>query len=450
MLHPDACHFERPAASYWQDTAPPLTVAAPPLTTDTRCDVAVVGLGYTGLAAALALTAEHQLDVCAVDAAAPGWGASGRNGGFCSVGSHKLGYGAMIARYGLAATRQFYAHMCEAIEGVRDLCAAHDIAAQIHGQGEVVLAHRPQAVAALAAERDFMAATFGEQFECLSRDALCEAGMAGPHFHGGLASARGFGLHPLAYARGLATAAVRAGARLHADSAVTSWHEQGGEHELTLATGARLCARRLVIATNAYTPETVFTSHAGRLLPAPSNVLVTRPLTADELAAQGWRSARMAYDTRHLLHYFRLLPDGRFLFGGRGGSDGAAGSEHAARVALRADFEALFPAWRTVEASHFWRGMVCLARDRVPYLGPLDERASVWTALAYHGNGVAMASWCGRALAARIADRLAADALSPVLTRRLAPFPLPSLRGLALMAAYRWYGWRDGPGPAPG
>lgn len=445
MLHPDALHFDRPAASYWEASAPPLAVEAPPLHGDAQCDVAVVGMGYTGLATALRLAAEYHVDVRVLDAAAPGWGASGRNGGCCCVGSHKLSFAAMIARYGLAATRQYHAHMLEAIDLVSELCVRHGIDAQPHGEGEAALAHHPAQMAALAAYRDYQASTFGERFTLLSGEELRAAGMGGPGFFGGLTRARGFGLHPLAYARGLAAAAQRAGARLHAYSPVVGWRSRGAGHELTLANGARLSAGQVVVATNAYTPETVFTPHAGRLIPAASNILVTRPLTAAEREAQGWTTARMAYDTRNLLHYFRLLPDGRFLFGGRGGTDGSVAGEDAARATLVADFHTLFPAWREVDITHFWRGMVCLARDRVPYLGALDERRSVWTALAYHGNGIAMATWSGHALAAAMTGHAAQDAISPVLTRRLARFPLPRLRHWLLAAAYRWYGWRDGP-----
>ena len=165
-------------------------------------------------------------------------------------------------------------------------------------------------------------------------------------------------------------------------------------------------------------------------MPALSSVIVTRPLTEDERRAQGWTSDLLAYDSRKLLHYFRVLPNGRFLFGGRGGTDASDQGDAAYRPLLTQAFNALFPAWAKVEITHYWRGFVCLSNDLVPYVGALDEKKTVWTALAFHGNGVAMGSWCGRAVARLATKRTAREELSPVLTRRLSRFPLPAFRPL--------------------
>jgi glycine/D-amino acid oxidase-like deaminating enzyme len=178
-------------------------------------------------------------------------------------------------------------------------------------------------------------------------------------------------------------------------------------------------------------------------MPALSSILVTRVLTQDELQSQGWTSPLMAYDSRKLLHYFRLLPNGRFLFGGRGGTDASDHGAKAYRPVLEGAFRDLFPAWRDAGITHYWRGFVCLAYDLVPYIGALDEARTVWTAIAYHGNGVAMGSWSGRAVARLLTGRAAPGELSPVLTRRLARFPLPAFRPLYLKGAYVWYGWQD-------
>ena len=98
---------------------------------------------------------------------------------------------------------------------------------------------------------------------------------------------------------------------------------------------------------------------------------------------------------RNLLHYFRLLPDKRFLFGGRGGTDSSNGAAEGYRQQLTQTFRHLFPAWTQAEITHFWRGFVCLAYDRVPYIGPLDEAKTVWTALGLSRQ------WCGHGLMVR-------------------------------------------------
>ena len=151
----------------------------------------------------------------------------------------------------------------------------------------------------------------------------------------------------------------------------------------------------MVIATNGYTTESVFHHHRDRLMPALSNIIVTRPLTEDERAEQGWTSRVMAYDTRNLLHYFRLLPDGRFLFGGRGGTDasdgGAAPDEGAhdrhveAHVSgLRARRNRLFLA--RIRVSFARSGALCRrARRAIAAFGrrlPITAMASPWRAIA--------------------------------------------------------------------
>ena len=440
--HPHAFHFERAVDSYWEASADPLGLETPPLMGEETCEVAVIGAGFTGLSAAREL-AENGVDVRVLEAGHVGWGASGRNGGFACIGSHKLSYGKMIRSYGLDATRAYYENMRQSVALVRDNISALGIDAWASGDGEVTLAHLPSRVEELRAEQDFLMKTFGQKTEFLSKQELEVSGLDGPGFHAGLKTPVGFGLHPLNYVRGLARGAARAGVKIHAQSQLIRWDESADGHRLHTRDGL-LRARKGIVASNGYTPEDVSTRHAGRLMPALSSILVTRPLTEEERKAQGWTSPLMAYDSRMLLHYFRLLPDGRFLFGGRGGTDASESGEAAYRHVLTKAFHELFPAWAPVEITHYWRGFVCLANDLVPYIGPLDEGKTVWTAIAYHGNGVAMGTWSGRAVARLLMKKAAREEVSPVLTRRLSRFPLPAFRPLYLKGAYLWYGWQDG------
>lgn len=441
--HEDAFHFDRPVASFWEATAAPLAIDTAPLAGDAECDVAVIGAGYTGLAAALRLKSEYGMDVRVLEAAEPGWGASGRNGGFACIGCHKRSYGSLIRSYGLDDTRRFYAAMKDAVGLVRQLCATHGIDAWIHEGGEISLAHLPNRWAELEEERDFMARVFGEKLELLTVEQLKERGLWTPAFHGGIRGDVGFSIHPLSYARGLARAAHNAGARIHGASRVTRWEEQRGRHVLT-TTGGRLSARQVIVATNGYTPEDVSPYHQGRLMPALSNIIVTRPLSEDERREQGWTSRLMAYDTRNLLHYFRLLPDGRFLFGGRGGTDASDAGSAPMREHMTKTLREMFPVFGRADITHFWRGFVCLSYDLVPYVGPLNDAKTVWTAIAYHGNGVAMASYSGTALADLMAGKPERASLPSVLTRRLARFPVAALRPLYLKGAYLWFNCQDG------
>jgi glycine/D-amino acid oxidase-like deaminating enzyme len=441
LVHPDSLQFQRPVESWWEESADPLNLSLAPLQSDETCDVAIIGGGFTGLNAAIEL-ARSGTDVRLLEAGPIGWGASGRNGGFACVGSHKLPYSTMIKTYGLAATQHFYQTMKDSVALVAENCAAHNIDAKINGKGEVELAHLPNRMEEFRVDQEFLSTTFGDKKSLLTKSELKDHGLDGPEFFGGLLGETGFGVHPLNYARGLARAAHMAGAKLHPLSQVTRWEETADNHVLHTQQG-RLKAKRVLVATNGYTPEDVSRRHAGRILPAMSNIIVTRVLTESERKVQGWTSSTMAYDSRVLLHYFRLLPDNRFLFGSRAGTDSSNNSIEQSRITITADFHRMFPAWAEVDITHFWRGHVCLTADRVPYVGALDERKSVWTALAYHGNGVAMGSWCGRAVARLMQNERARDDIPKVITRRLAKFPLPAFRPLYLKGAYVWYGIKD-------
>ncbi len=186
LYHPSAFDFSTPVDSHWEASAPPLDIDMPPLEGTATTDVAIIGAGFAGLNAALRLATAHGIQPLVLDAARPGWGASGRNGGFCCAGSSKLTYGEMISRYGLEETKQFFRTQVDSVDHVGALLAEHGIDAQRSGQGDWLLAHRPGRAAELAAERDFMAKTFGLDMLLMGKEELAERGLASPAFHGGL------------------------------------------------------------------------------------------------------------------------------------------------------------------------------------------------------------------------------------------------------------------------
>jgi glycine/D-amino acid oxidase-like deaminating enzyme len=150
-----------------------------------------------------------------------------------------------------------------------------------------------------------------------------------------------FGLHPLRYLRGLAAAAVRHGAKLHERSEVIEWRKEGDGHVLITKEG-RLRARKVVLATNGFTPEHINKTFQARTLPLISAIVVTRPLTDDELGAHAWQTDSPTITSLDLLDYFRILPDKRLMFGGRGSSNGSDESASKNFVALTARYQKLF------------------------------------------------------------------------------------------------------------
>ena len=330
------------APSYWNDTAKPID-SFTKLSGDDSCDIAIIGSGYTGMMAAYHLATRYGMDVRILEAAQPGWGASGRNGGFCCMGAAKLSYQQMIKRYGLDETKAFFETQKQSVSFVENFLRDHKIDADVTGNGEIALAHKANRLKELRDEQAYLKATFGHDTQLLNPEELSEMGLAGD-FYGGLHNPVGFGLHPLKYARGLASLLRQSKIPLYGNSPVTDWSRQGRDHILRTPEGT-LKAKRVVMATNGYTPDDLSKDVSGKLLPALSSILVTRALSKQELADQGWNNTTTIYDSRILLHYFRLLPDGRFLFGGRGGTDGSPAGRKNAEKTLRQDFEKLFPKW---------------------------------------------------------------------------------------------------------
>lgn len=429
--------------SYWLETAGPDHSGAQPLAADRRAEVAVIGGGYTGLAAARHLAGSHGLDTVVLEAHRIGWGASGRNGGFALISVGKLGLEERIRKWGLEAARRSIAIGVEAVETVRELIATESIDCDPQPDGWFVVAHRPQVVGELQERVRVYRAVLGYQdVDYLDRARLERDGyLRGPSASGAIRFRQGFGLHPMKYVHGLARAAARRGAALFERSPVVAWRREGPDHLLVTPTGT-VRARRVVVATNGYTPEHLHPFFRGRVLPAASNIVVTRPLTEAEWAAVGMLATQVYSDTRRLLFYWRRLPDGRLLFGGRAGILDTPAGLRRRRRALENAIGEKWPVLKGVGSDYFWYGNVCLSYDLVPHVHTVEGEAGVAYAMAYMGSGVALASYCGRL----VADLVLGKALprdTPLTATGLTRFPLPFLRRGYLASTYLAYGFKD-------
>ena len=430
---------ERIAGCFWAESVPDSRLARPALQGAQKADVAIIGAGFTGLSAALKL-AQAGVNAVVLDEHFPGWGASGRNGGFCCLGGSKLEDGFIDRAFGKQARLDWRQAEKGAIELVADLLDLHRIEADRHSNGETCLAHRA-ARADYEGEIRRAEENYGVTPTVLGKDELAAHGMNGP-FHGAITTPIGFGLNPRKYLAGLLAAAEQAGAVVHGHSPVRELSRQGNGWRVESAKGVLTCDQ-VIVATNGYSSEDMPDWMAGRYMPAQSSVIVTRPLTDDELAAQGWTSDQAAYDSRRLLHYFRLMPDRRFLFGMRGGLMSSRWSEDGIARQIRRDFDAMFPAWRHVETPHYWSGMVCLAADLAPFCGPVPDMPGVFAGFAYHGNGVAMGSYTG-ALLADVVQGKTPDLIYPeVMKKPPGRFPLGRFRRAAMFAAYAGFWFTD-------
>ncbi|HEY3149483.1 MAG TPA: FAD-dependent oxidoreductase [Dongiaceae bacterium] len=426
--------------SYWAATAGPEITGATPVSGDMEVDVAIIGGGYTGLSTAFHLGRKFGASSHVLEANRIGWGCSGRNGGFASLGIGKTSMAGWIRRWGEAEARRIFDQSGDAVRLVRQLLNEEGIDADATPDGTLELAHLPNRMRELEHQHRMLKTKFGVKTRLLDKAELERTYLISREAHGALLFETGFALHAMKYVRGLASAAQRAGAHLHDSSPVQSWARDGKHHVLTTP-GGKVRARQVVIAGNGYTGDRLHPAIDGRLLPALSNIVVTRPLTEAERKALNWSTTLPISDTRNLLFYYRLLPDHRILFGARGGIEDTAGSRAAHKEWLERRLIDMFPILKGIETTHFWSGWVCVPFDKSPHVNTIED-GTVHYALGYVGTGVALATYCGQLLAHRLAGD---DGLrpSPLLARPLPRFPFPALRRTYQRAMYALFEAQD-------
>lgn len=439
LYHPAIYDDTAPVASYWEASFEASRNRYAPLSADEACDVAIIGAGYTGLSAALHLTRDYGVDVRVLESGHIGWGASGRNGGFCCLPATKLSIKQLIGRFGLDETKRFFAAQVEGMELVRALGEDERIDFDRQGDGNLAVAHKPSRYSELQEEAEALSRLFGINTRLYSQHEFREVGYDSTEQFGAMRMDAGFGLHPLKFLNGLAEAATRRGAIIHPHSRVLTWEKADGMHRLSTGSGT-LRANRVIVATNGFTRDGLHPSFDALVLPAISNIVTTRPLSDEELARQHWRTEDPICNTRALLFYFRMLPDRRFLFGARGDLTGHPNDGMKMRAWLERRLGEVFPGWKEIPITHFWRGLVCVTRSLVPSVGRLDDDPSVWYGFGYHANGVNTAPWVGMMLARNMAGSSKDVTTLPAVMAGLAPrFPFPALRLWGLRGAYLYY-----------
>lgn len=394
-----------------------------------RADVAIIGGGITGLAAAHAL-ARRGAQVVVLEARTLGWGASTRNGGMVLTGL-KLGPAQLIAKYGLETARRMFAASLLAIDYVEQLVTSEQIECSFSRSGHLVVAAKPAHERALAGEAELLVRSFGHTTRLIPHHMLQnEIGSA--HFYGGLLDQTSAGLNPARYVAGLVQAAMRAGAALFEHTPAIELARTGSNFCIKTARGT-LLAGALLAATGGYTGP-VIPQIRRRVIPIGSYIIATEPLP-EALAHELVPNNRMIFDTKHFLYYFRLTPERRMLFGGRARffPETPTTIRQSAGM-LQSAMQEIFPQLRGIPVTHAWGGTIDATFDMMPHAG---EMAGIHYALGYAGHGVAMASYLG----ALSGMRLAGEAVDQPFRQPLPGVPFSTYNGEPwfLPLAGAWY-----------
>jgi gamma-glutamylputrescine oxidase len=417
-------------SSWYADTATPFP-PQPPLAGDARADVCVVGAGYTGLGAALAL-AQRDVSVIVLEAATVGSAASGLNGGQVHTGQRRdqawlertVGPDDAMALWRLAEDAR--AHL-------RATIADHAIACDLK-PGMIHARHRPGGEAEDAAHIEHMARRYGyDQLSLVGTDDLTHE-LGTDVYHGGLADRGGGHLHPLNLALGLARAAISAGAVVHEQTRAMAWRREGGRIVVETASGRVICDQ-LILSGDGSLNRMAGRARA-RVTPINNFILTTEPL--GDLAAEIIRSDAAVADSRFVVNYFRKTPDGRLLFGG--GENYRPGFPADIAGFVRRHMLKVYPRLAEVKISHAWGGTLGITLNRMPFVG--EVAPGVRVAAGYSGQGVMLAPYVGKLLA----DAALGEGGGVALLSRLPTPPFPGgrlLRWPLTVAGLSWYAMRD-------
>ncbi|REE23768.1 glycine/D-amino acid oxidase-like deaminating enzyme [Paraburkholderia sp. BL27I4N3] len=410
-----------------------------PLTHDLDVEVAVIGAGYSGLAAAYTLQ-KRGVDCVVLDANPVGWGASGRNGGVVSS-KFRLSFPTIDKLHGLETAKRMHRLAHDGVRVVETLVDEFQLAgARFEHTGSLRCAHTETALTAIRAEADWVRTNLGDTSMTAQSRADIERETGSKGFVGGVLSADAGTILPLEYVRGLASGLTLRGVPIYESTPVQQMQRAPGEPRVTLRTpGGTVRAKQVIVATNAYSDLTDATAPYQReLVPFRSAMIATERLPAD-LDARLMVERRSYTETRRMMKWFRKV-DGRMLFGGRDafGKEGQTTGFDALQRAM----VALFPDLADLRVEYRWSGYVGMTFNSLPHVGRSDDATTF--CLGYNGAGVAMASLLGQHAAALALGET--PELSLLGAPGLRPVPFHSLRapGVRLVAA--WYQFLDAVG----
>ncbi len=396
--------------SLYVATARPMP-PTPPLDGDARADVLVIGAGFTGLSTALHL-AERGVRVIVLDAAEPGWGASGRNGGQVNPGL-KPDPDEVERDFGPELGGRMVRFAWGAPETAFGLIRKWQIACDARQGGTMRAAYRPRHADGVrrSAEQGMRR---GLPVTLLDREAARQA-TGHERYLAVMLDASGGDVQPFDYARGLAGAAQRAGAVVHGGTRVTALAREGGLWRATTPSGT-VRAEKVVLGTNGYSDD-LWPGLRQSVVPAFSSIAATEPL-APEVVAGIMPHRGSLYETGHITVYLRVDQAGRLLIGGRG-PQRPMNDPGPVQFMIRYA-EAMWPQLAGARWTYGWNGQVAITQDHYPHIH--EPAPGLIACLGYNGRGVALSTAMGGEIAKLATGTAARDIAMPVTTIKTIPF----------------------------
>ena len=435
--------------SLWLDQLDAPIAPRPPLGGDVDVDVAIVGAGYGGLWSAHSLLrADPSLRVLVIEREAVGFGASGRNGGWC-VGELAGGLGGAAATWGRDAGIAMTHAIIDTVAEIGRVLAAEEIDCGFASGGVIRLARSAPQLARQRAELDvYRHHGFGDDvLRPLTADEATDR-LAATNVLGGIHYAPGARVQPAHLARGLAEVVERLGGTIvEHTSAIDVIAGSAAARPMVVTDRGTVRADVIVRATEAYTRDLPGLRRA--LVPLYSLMVATEPLDLATWDSIGLRHHETFADDRRMVIYGQRTTDDRIAFGGRGapyrfasGIDPATEADSEVHDRIAATLVELFPQLADVEITHRWGGVLGVPRDWRASVG-LDRSTGIAWAGGYVGEGVAAANLAGRTIADLVLRPDSPLVALPWVQHRSRRWEPEPVRWASINGARRLAGWID-------
>lgn len=427
--------------SYWMTTGAYQPGA--PLKEDIKADVVIVGGGFTGLSTAYHLKqAQPGLKVVLLEQNFLGFGASGRNGGF-NMTLFGLTLSITGFRFGKAKAKEAHHYMERSVDLLQDLIVDLKLDCDYEHPGFLRVATSEKYKKRIMHELEYAAKLGLTGMEWLEKNQTQEE-VKSPQYLGAWHEPRCGILNPAKLSWAWAEKIRGLGVEVYEGTSVTKITPRASGVELETS-GGKVVADKLVMATNAWSH--FFPQMKSKQIPVWTHIVLTEPLTKDQLASIGWKNRQGIEDARNMVHYYRLTADNRLLMGGRditlpAGMDMERDLNEKIFEGLRKDVGAVFPSLKDIKFTHAWGGPISVTMDMAPAIGYLGDKRIVYS-LGCVGHGVSMTHLNGQTIRDLVLEQKTDLTDVFFVNRKTIPWPPGPFKSLAVKGILGYMHWED-------
>lgn len=369
-----------------------IPAASNPLRATVKADICVIGAGLAGLTTALEAQRRGQ-EVVVLEAERVGWGASGRNAGIVSAG-FSLDAKELLAAVGDADAWMLAGLSATGAQYVRRQIERLKIPRALQGEGFYRVTRRESADE-LKAYIELCGQKLGHELHYRDRDQV-QAVLRSQSYHQATYDPNAFHVQPLRYALGLAKAFAALGGVVHEGTKARSVDKQEGKWRVSTPDGA-VEAGNVVLCTSAYDLK-IYRPVTRAILPVATYIVTSKPAKA--LLDKAIQTEAAVADTRYAGDYYRRLPHGRLLWGGRVSTRRSEPFRLGERMLV--DCYNVFTQLGALKPAHSWFGLMGYARHKMPLIGQVEPR--LWYATAFGGQGLNTTAMAGHLIAEAISE----------------------------------------------